>query len=596
MIERACGSCGGQLRNARAYLNGRPFCDTCYCREFKSAACASCGASYRRHISDVVTTLCRKCRPKEHCIRCQKVANNHSFRTHDGPVCSYCRRFFEEPKLCTNCGKPSRHLARRYSIGFDTPVCPTCWAKGHEVCARCLRPRKVVARRANGQPLCKACEADEVYVCPVCNQTGTPHSKNKCRDCYFREHALRHAQKLSNELFQQWVKNNWNDFVNSWVPISRPTGANTTHLTRFFAFFKKIDGHIKHPDELNTERLIRLFGPDSVQTYAKGFNFLIETKRISPIATDFLNRYRGENEQTKLLARVSSPWKKELLVRYLAHLKLVSDVWRKRGWNGKHERHAPRTVTLLTRAAWKFLESLPEEVCAVHAISGESLDRFIVFQPGHKNALHSFINYLNRFENLFQKLNIRKNKSTKNRSKHILPESKSDALLQRWLHPSDRELRNALIGLFMLVYARSAKQVVHLYRGDFTIAMGGKVTVKFGKTAVALDTEIAKLLRRYLENLEISRGYQLNMDDFIFPGRVANRSLSESSVTYFLGRYDVTAENLFSTALANFYRNGLTRPKILTRTLGVSTETALAYFEIFAPRVTEEMAQNAVKR
>lgn len=596
MTERTCGLCGSSIGKASAYLNGQPVCDTCYHREFKGAACVSCGANYRRHISDNSTTQCRKCRPKEHCIRCRKITNNHSFRTPNGPVCSYCRRFFKEPGLCTNCGKRHRHLAKHLALGFDTPVCPACRSQHFEICARCSRPKKVAARRSNGQPLCAACKEDKPFVCPICKEVGRPHSKLKCKTCYSREYALRFASKLTAQLNQQWLKNDWEDFVQQWVPNAHTSGTLNLPLTRTFAFFKKLDGLLHTPAELAIERLIELLGPNSLNTYSTGYNFYIENKRISPVSLEFLEAHRGAIEQTKLLARVSPPWKQQLLQRYLRHLAAVSQAWRKRGWVGKHERHAPRTVTLLLRAAWKFIEFLPEDVCSVQAIGSESLDRFVVYKPGHKNALHSFINYLNRSENLFQKLVLTGTRKAENKTDYILPEHQSDVLLKQWLNPSDKELRNTLIGLFMLVYARTAKQVVRLCRGDFIVTRDGVVTVRFGKTPITLDESIAVLLIRYLDALERRRGSPLATDDFIFPGRVAHRHLSPESITYALAPYKVTAEQLFSTALANCYRNGLTKPKVLVRTLGISLLTALDYWELFAPRVTEEMAQNAGKR
>lgn len=425
---------------------------------------------------------------------------------------------------------------------------------------------------------------------------GERHSLTQCHTCYYRQAALRRRDQVLTQLQRAWCRQAFNDFITHLLMSEVPDGKLSRRMARYAEFFKRLDIAFAFRLNLEAPLLFDLFGRAGLRKFAVPYHFLVDSGYVAPLPDEQLEDLTNRDAQERLLARVTEDWKRKLLERYLAHLAKTQAAYRKKGWTGKDERFAPRTITLLLRAAWKFLESLSAEVQSPQAIARDQLHQFVVKKPGHRNALHSFILYLNGQENLFQKLKIFRLRNQDFPDSQLLPIATSDALLKVWLNPLDGQLRDALLGLLMLVYARTAKQALQLRRGDFTVSQQGEVTVQFGNVPFALDETVAAILRRYLATLEAKRGSLLLMEDYIFPGKMPARPLDAGSVTYMLGKLGITAEQLFTTAIANCYRNGLTRPKVLVRTLGISTMTAISYWKVFAPRASEELAQRAGRR
>lgn len=591
-----CHLCGRPTPVPEVRRDGQVVCSTCYQREYVPIPCSQCGGQTRRAPQDDKPALCRRCRPRgAACIRCGKATSSHSMQTKEGPVCTYCRRYMEPEQPCANCGRPSRHLAANYKLGFTQPVCNRCQTAGHKTCSQCRKYRAVHSNDGAGRPLCAHCANETVaFRCPECGQPGRRHSSSQCHTCYYRSAALRRCDEMAQSLRHRWVRDAWKGFVAHLLAKAPPNGKLARVLERQARLFVVLDTLFPTPLSIRPEELVEALGRDGLRRVYLGYNYLTENGQLKGVSDDVLSRSGEEATRSRVMARVPSPWKRQLLERYQKHLELTEAAYRKKGWQGRHERFAPRTVTLSLRTAFKFLELLPVEVTALQGIDHFQLDRFVAQKPGHRNALYAFVRYLNSCESLFQRLNIES--SLRNEgppSRLFLPQKHSDALLQRWLSADGEELRNALIGLLMLVYARRAKQAVGLRRGDFTLGQDGTVTVRFGRLPVELDEAVASVCRRYLVQLERSRGTVLAVEDWAFPGRIHGRALTPDSVRYFLEQLGVTAEQLFSTAIVNFYRNGLTKPKVLVRILGISLPTALRYWQFFAPMVAEEVAYHA---
>lgn len=590
----ACYFCGRHTPVPGARVDGRPVCHACYGREYVAVSCTQCGKPTRCLPMVKGAALCRSCRPRPPCIRCGKGTNSRSMQTPDGPVCSACRRFFEAEQPCPACGRLTRYLARNHKLGHTMPVCNRCQTAGHKTCSQCRKYRPVHAHDETGRPLCIRCADEAPFICPECGQPGQRHSNNRCHTCYFRSAALHKRDALAQALRRPWVREAWSGFVTHLLAKALPSGKLARMLERQVRLFEALDALFPTPLSIRPEVLVETLGRGGMRRVVTAYNYLLERGQFRPIPDDLLAKLTEEATRARLMERMSVPWKRQLLERYLGHLARTGAAYQKKGWNGQRERFAPRTVTLLLRAAFKFLAFLPEEVTAVQGIDRFQLDRFVAHKPGHRNALHSFVHYLNRFESLFQRLHLDRTGPRSGPPPFlVLPQEASDALLQRWLAADEQNLRNALLGLLMLVYARTAKQAVGLRRGDFTLGADGAVTVRFGQLPVELDEAVADIFVRYLGQLEQAQGRALAMEDWLFPGRTRGRALTTHAITYGLSQHGVKAEQLFSTAIVNFYRNGLTKPKVLVRALGISLPTALDYWQLFAPQVAEEVAYRA---
>ena len=589
-----CGQCGRETRKAEAYLDGLPVCSACYKREFHPVICTTCGRPTR--VQGEHPALCKRCRPKDPCIRCGKPTAVHSFRVPEGPVCSRCKPNYVTPKVCPSCGKLSRRLGRSTRLCFDIPVCPSCQSADFKTCSRCGHYRFPVDTTPEGKPLCRQCVDTPIFICPACGNAGRRHSASRCSACYYRDVIRENVRTHAEGLRTQWCREALLAYGDYLIEHESADGGLVWRCRGSLAFFSLLDRTFRTRIQLTAESLFNLTGRDGARKYELVHRFLVDACYVAMLPDDLRDALTNRDVQSRLMARVPVGWKQQLLHRYLAHLNRVMAIYRARGWSGKDERFKPRTVTLLLRAGWKFLESLPSEVMAAQGIDRTHLDLFVANKRGHRNALHSFIAYLNRFENLFQQLHIERNGWRDFPHHLLLPIARSDELLAAWLNPAEAELRLALSGLLMLVYARTATQVAQLRREHFTVAATGTVTCKFGPVPIELAPEIAAVLSRYVAQRETKLNRPMLMEDYLFPGRVPGRPLDTGTLMFHLRRVGVTAEQLYTTALANFYRNGLSKPKILVRTLGISDKTAIDYWQVFAPRVSQELAQRAGRR
>jgi hypothetical protein len=596
-VSAGCVLCGAEGRKTQAFLDGKPVCVNCYKREYVPATCTQCSRKTWRHPTEASPALCGYCRRGAPCIRCGAGTRRTSMQTPEGPVCAKCRKFMEPERVCSRCGQLSRHFARNTRLGFTEPVCSRCQTLDHHTCSQCRKYRPVAARTKEGKALCAQCAEAGPFVCPACGKPGVRHSKAKCFDCYVRDAVRRNAAQLAKGIEPAWLQPIWFDFIEYFLGARPPGGKMPAQIRHYAAFFTELGRLCRTPMLLSSERLLEHFGRNGLRSAAEPYGYLLRAGHVQALSDATLAERTEAATQARLLARVDVAWKKEALERYLRHLLEKMAAYRRKGWHGEHERFAPRTVTLLLRAAWRFLDSMPPEAQSVQAIERDALHRFLVAQPGHRNALHSFVNYLNRFGNLFQKLHIDRAGESSAQALYLLAPERSQDLINTWLSPTSvLELRNGLMGLLMLGYARTAKQVVRLRRDDFAIAKDGKIYVRFGDVSVPLDDEVTALVHRWLAEREKRKGAPLEGHDYLFPGRIFGRALTTHQVTYILSKLGVTAEQLFSTAVANFYRNGLKSPKVLVRVLGIALPTALAYWQLFAPRVTEEMEQRNGRR
>jgi hypothetical protein len=169
-----------------------------------------------------------------------------------------------------------------------------------------------------------------------------------------------------------------------------------------------------------------------------------------------------------------------------------------------------------------------------------------------------------------------------NRLANVLGESRVVPLIQRWLNPPEHQRKHALAALLMVTYAQSANRVVQLRTSNFHQDAAGHYWATFAEVAIPLDGQIANLLERQLAALTEAD------DDYLFPGRRDGSPMSESTLSSYLCTFNVTATELYATALFRTYARGVRQPQVLNKGLGVSEGTAVAYYEAFNTRMINE--------
>lgn len=591
-MSEHCALCRRLIDRTRVRIASGPVCHACYLREFVAVSCTTCGAATRSHLG-LEPAFCKQCRAKtqikEGCIRCAKPVRRNSFAVPGGKACAYCRRFYEPPQVCACCGRENRHFEINAAAGILEKVCTNCAHLERKTCSICRKHRKVVAHSALGRPICARCQKPEPFVCPRCAQVGQRHSAVECLPCYLARALGVEAKLLALEVPPGWARQCFQDFAAEWPTSQALTGHSKSRLRRYARFFVALGESFSSPATITAQRLVERISTEGLRRQRVPYAWLLKRGHAPPVPGILAERHTQARTQERLLERVDIAWKLALLERFQRHLFVQQRAWRSRGWAGEHDRLKDGTVTMLLRAAKRFLETLDPDVLSPQGIDSGSLAKFVVALPGHRNALHAFVDFLNRREILFQPLHIDRSEASSFPFDDLLSPERSAELTQRWLHaPADQD-RNALLGLLMLVYARTARQACSLRRGLFDISESGTVTARFGALPIELDSAIAERLVRHVQKVETERQAPLGAEDYVFPGQMPGRPFTEAGVQYVLKVQGVQAKQLYTTALASFFRAGLRSPKVLVRTLGISDMTAVKYWEAFCPRINDEM-------
>lgn len=592
-----CVLCHRILDRRAARLHGGHVCHSCCQATFVPVACTGCGVDTPSHLGEM-PAYCRTCQKKAlgQCIRCVRSVDNSSFETGLGKACSYCRRFFEPARPCPCCAKEARHFETNRNAGILTPVCTACARKDNKTCGHCGKHRSVAGQTEEGKPLCRKCLGRQPFQCTICKGPGPGQSRRECMACYRLRSTQEEALDLAQAVPLGWARKAFEAFCPDWIGSHTLSGYCRPRLRRYARFFVGLATQFESLEAITAEGLLAQLEPNELRRHRVPYTWLCTQRSQVQVPAALASVHTERLAQARLLARVHTPWKKTLLEKYLHYLGTHQAAWRKRGWAGEHERFVDRTVTLLLRAAWKFLDSLDEDIQSVQAIDVSSLEAFVVDLPGHQNALHSFLGYLNRDAVLFETLHIDTSRSVRNFAYHyLLSPEKSQQLTEHWLRAPDAGLRNALMGLMMLVYARTGNQACSLKRGAFTLGSKGQISVRFGVVAIDLDPEITDMLKRYIQIREREKGAPLEPEDYLFTGNTPGGHFGCAGLQYVVGLQGVTVRHLYTTALANFFRAQLHSPKVLVRTLGITTQTAVKYWEAFSPRINDELRFMTIK-
>lgn len=584
------------MEKAHSVHDGKGYCGTCYKREFKKISCEQCGKTMRT-LGGVGPAICKTCRTIDRkCIRCGKDVPRAGLIVEEGVVCSSCAKHFKEPQRCPVCGQLSLYLSRDLKNGFTEPVCQQCRRKGHINCPCCGKNRRPAGVTTDGRVVCAKClETDgQPFVCPKCGKTGKRHSSTRCEACYWEEYVEKKLRSAVSLLTHQWAKDAFSSFVPALIDRVKPQGA-AMRIERHFLFFAKLDACFASPAEATSVAMTSIFGQDGLRRHGAAYGFLVKEGVIPKQSADEIKAADAVIKQMRMVDACSGTWYHDIIKGFYTHLDQLNARYAKRGWTGDRTRFGHRTIIAALRAGIKFIASLDQEkVHSVQQIEQIHLDRFISNHMGYRHAVRAFVRYLNKTQKLFRKLKI--DSVSTNLPPHIfLGHDRYVLLLQEWLNPTDESLKESIICLLMLLYAQRGNKIVRLRLADIMHGNDGSYRMQFGRTEIALDRRISALLDRYLP----ARKALATMEDawenaYLFTGRTPGDHLKEAAVSYYLKKYNVTAEQLFSTSILYAYLSGLRYPKVLVKAFGITDFTAIKYMNLINPRMRDELESKMV--
>lgn len=596
MRRTVCDCCGRQMEKAHSVHEGKGYCGTCYKREFKKIPCEQCGKTIRT-LGGVGPAICKSCRTLgRKCVRCGEGVPRAGLVVGAGVACISCARQFKEPQHCPVCGQLSLYLSRDLKNGFTEPVCQQCRRKGHITCSCCNKNRRPAGVTTDGRVVCAKClETDgQPFVCPKCGKTGKRHSSTRCEACYWAEYVEKKLRSAVAMLSNQWTKDAFSRFVPELIDRIQAHGA-ATRIERHFLFFARLDACFSRPLEATASAMISTFGLNGLRLHSTAYGFLVKDGILPKQSADEIKAAAASVNQARLVESCSGAWYHDIITGFHAHLEQLSARYATRGWTGKRERFGPRTVTVALRSGIKFISSLDQEkIHSVQQIEQIQLDRFISTNKGYRNGVRAFVRYLNKTQKLFRKLKV-DTVSTNLPPNIFLGHDRYTTLLWEWLNPSDETLKESIICLLMLLYAQRGNKIVRLRLADISHGNDGSYRMLFGRTEIALDNRIGALFDRYLA----VRKALATMEDawenaYLFTGRASGDHLKEAAVSYYLKKYKVTAEQLFSTSILYAYLSGLRHPKILVKAFGITDITAIKYMNLINPRMRDELEDKMV--
>lgn len=590
-IRTTCDRCGKPMPKAHAVHDDKGYCQSCYCKIFKSVPCEKCGKSVRTPAGAGPAT-CKKCKTIGRiCVRCGKDVPRAGLVVEDGVACPSCARYFKAPQPCPVCGQLSLHLSRDFKNGFTEPVCQQCRRKGHITCPSCGKNRRPAGTTTDGRVVCKTCLKTDgrPFTCPKCGKQGKRHSAIRCDACYWRDNVEKKLRNAVLMLEHDWVRNAFSGFI---YALSQRIDSRIAaiRLERHFLFFARLDAHFDKHTAATARGMIAVFGLDGLRRHAAAYAFLVKSELIPSQSANDIKKEAAIEDQTKILKACENRWYRDLLGNFLRHMNTVGQRYADRGWNGDHQRFGPRTILMALKSASKFLESLDQEIVrSVSQIEQIHVDRFLTDHKGYRDSVRAFVRFLNKTQKLFRKLKIES--IARNIPPHIfLDRTKYSDLLKGWLSTSDDTVKESIIGLLMLLYAQRAKQLVRLRLSDISHGHDGMYRVVFGRTEIQLDRRIGDLLDRYLPARKALAVMEDSWENgYLFTGRSVGDHLTEAAVSYYLKKHNVTAEQVFATSILYAYLGGLRHPKVLVKAFGITDFTAIKYLNLISPRLRDEV-------
>jgi len=589
-----CDCCGQPMTVANAIKDGMRYCASCYRREFKAVSCQECG-KVTRTLHGEGPARCKSCRAKNRtCIRCGKQVLKLALIVAGGVVCNACSRHYKEQKKCPICGRLSSYLSRDRKNGFDEPTCNLCRTKGSIYCPVCGRFRQPAGEITDGRVVCVDClETDgQPFICPQCGKEGKSQSKARCFDCYEKDQVVKKLSQSQSLLINPWVKGVYTGFIAAFRErISGRTSAS--HCGRYAEFFKILDASFEDPATATAERLVAVFGRNGLRRHAIPYGYLVKTGLLPPTTPDEIADAAALRSQDERLLQVKGTWYAVHMERFLEYRRKVSERYARWGWTGSKLRHGPQVVTIYLSVAHIFLSFLENEgVTDLRQIDQAHLDKFVVVYPGYQNTVRPFVKYIKRTNKFFRSFYVPFVNSGINPD-NIIHEEVYRKFLKDWINADDTHLREAVIGIFMLLYAQTAKRTVQIKLSDLTKDEDKAIyIIKLGKTPIRLAKKFCVLLDRYLlQRKALAFMEDADENEYLFTGRSVGSHLGAARVSGYTKKWGVSADQLFSSAVYYAFLGGMTSPKKMAKGFGINLRTASRYMAMHNLRAIREAGE-----
>jgi len=582
--HKICDCCGRGMAKASMLYEGKAYCKSCYKKHFWAVPCDTCGnltGSY--HGAEPVT--CKICRSKgRKCMDCGELVVNKGEKGRrialtlpDGVICQNCIHHFKEEKPCAACGKLTKYLCRDIKAGFLEPVCNSCrhGARNFAHCSICGKYRyehKII----DGKNICFTCNKERV----VCTECGKPAlSEGICADCNWKVFARNLARNTA--FAHEWVHTLLVDFCEEL--INRHGGYDTKEkLTFYMPFFATLDQEFQSQNEVTVNKLCRLY-PQGLNKYDVPYHFL-GMQKIVPLDRQKRSDEYSFLKQERIVSGAKGTWYSQVLKNFHEYLLSVRERYQRRGWKGKHEKFKMVSISSAVACAELFLRTV--DVTNIRQVSQENIEIFMLNNKAYKNSLYGFVRFLNIKGRLFQKLDM--TGLPKQFNAYSLHDNEYETLMLRLLSPGEKDIKESLVLLFMLIYSQRPRTLCTLKLEDIFFKKNSGYWIFFARDEVNIVPAVADILDRYLD----IRSKHKDVDnEYLFPGLLPGTHLSSDTIKEYPEKFEVGGKELFSTSLTRLSKFKLKFPNALTKSLGISTYTAVRYLSVFNERVQKEAAK-----
>ena len=579
-----CDVCG-----ERAYVTqlavGIQVCSKCL-PGLPRSRCVDCG---RRMVGthDGRTLRCLKCRVKEPyvglpCARCGDRVARNCVVFEEQLYCAGCSGYAREERPCSCCGRLFRKLQRSTLAGLDELACAGCIARHSPRCRICYRSRPVVGE-VDGRDACSEClkrGAKKRLKCQSCGREEIWANTNICRGCTLNRRCRTNIQSIRASLRSDFVQELYDQFVLDSGLESNPKSCLQT-VNRNINGFHLLEASIPSRECLTAPGVIEALWEGRDRKKFRGLRSWLGIRHGLDFSSEESEACRHRLRMRDVLASLEASWMEAVLEGYLAWLHRGRQKLKEHGLNRSNRPRALSSIEVSVKRAADFLSYLQSVgVSSELGINQANVDAYAAQKPKVVSALAAYIHYLNFHRNRLVKLKLEYAQHGKNTTVHVLPAKVRDHLAREWLQAEEeRELRNSVVALLILFYARKSEVTLALHLDDVHVT-DERVEIAFPQETVEIFEPIAGLVRRWLGlRRDLSRYREIGENNWLFPGLTADTALNKSTFRAWLKEeYQVLETQLFATAIHELIEGGLQHPGYLAIGLGLSESTAQKYW------------------
>ncbi|WP_374088077.1 hypothetical protein [Methylomicrobium lacus] len=377
VVVQDCDECGKRAVKIWRIIKGHRYCSTCYARIFKRRMCPACGNFARLPRNDP-KAVCRLCQSHSPCVRCNKTDYEIGKMTAYGPACKVCAPYFNEPRPCGLCGKPSIWLSRVHRLGIEVQVCPQCGRQDHAPCEACGRYR-LLTEAPDGHRLCKKCLEQGEVPCPKCGAKMPAGYGKQCQKCYCKALLEKRIQMDCASFSSQEMAHHFAAF-GQWLAhkVGENKAASTIH--RYLAFFIEIERQWKSIPEYKA--LLTYFGPLRLRRVLLPMLWMQEQKLVVRDA-----KAKKEESESRRIAVILGKLPKgsqESIILGDYHKKLLARI--------NSGETTLSSVRLALTPAFALLQIAAKMQCLPP--NQKVLDVYLRHKPGQRAAVSGFVGFL----------------------------------------------------------------------------------------------------------------------------------------------------------------------------------------------------------